>query len=163
MHREAQERHPILEREADAFAAEFLLPSETMAGILDQSLNLTFAARLKLTWGVSMQAVVRRARDIGSISERRYRYLFEQIGKLGWRKREPANLDIPVEQPRTFKSMIEFVYEPLREAEQLATEASISHSRAQAILAQYSKALESTPDLEGNQYYNYSGRQGNLN
>jgi hypothetical protein len=40
-------------------------------------------------------------------TEGQYKYLSEQISKLGWRRREPANLDIPLEKPRLLRKLAE--------------------------------------------------------
>ena len=72
--------------------------------------TITSISRLKPRWGVSIQALIRRARDLGMVSQRQYRYLFEQLSTRGWRMREPSNLDIPVEKPRALRKMIELLY-----------------------------------------------------
>src|SRR5262249_25364187 len=94
-----------IEKQAYAFAREFLLPSEAMKREIKRPVTLTSLAALKPRWGVSIQALIRCAYELGISSEGQYRYLSEQISKLGWRKREPENLDIPVEKPRLFRKL----------------------------------------------------------
>lgn len=108
MHRGVQRYNRELEREADQFAAEFLLPEQAMRDILTEGFNLTTAARLKQHWLVSIQMLVRRAKDLGIITQRRYTYLFEQISARGWRKAEPG--EVPVERPRLYRQMAERLY-----------------------------------------------------
>ncbi len=150
----------ILEREADQFAAEFLLPGNPMRQIMSPNFNLTAAARLKLRWGVSMQALVRRAHDLRIITDRHYRYLFEQISRRGWKMREPTNLDIPVEKPRTFRKMVEMNYGLLYELEKLASAMHVTPIRADNLLSEYAVGM-GRPALEGTEEYIYSqGNQG---
>jgi Zn-dependent peptidase ImmA (M78 family)/DNA-binding XRE family transcriptional regulator len=99
-----------LEAEAHTFAAEFLLPASAMRDELPVPLTLSAVAPLKLRWKVSLQAIIRRAFDLSIITERQYRYLFQQIGARGWRKKEPASLSPESEKPRGFRKMIELVY-----------------------------------------------------
>jgi len=87
------------EAEADMFASAFLLPREPMMDLIAPDFTLESYARLKAKWGVSIQALVRRARDLGIIGYNRYRSLMIQISSRGWRKNEPVH--IPVEMPLT--------------------------------------------------------------
>ena len=138
MHKGSRHRDQDPEKEADQFAAEFLLPESSMRQILTKDLTLTNATRLKSRWKVSMQAIVRRARDLGIITERRYRHLFTQIGKRGWRTVEPG--DVPVERPRLFRQMAEMVYRE-NKAVGLASSADITVPLATMLLDQYDSIL----------------------
>jgi Zn-dependent peptidase ImmA (M78 family) len=105
---------PDAEREADRFASEFLMPSCDIASELD-GMSIAKAAGLKPRWRVSMQSLIRRARDLGRITDRKYRSLCQAIGKLGYRKQEPVRLQ--PEQPRCLRTLIntyltEFKYSP---------------------------------------------------
>jgi Zn-dependent peptidase ImmA (M78 family)/DNA-binding XRE family transcriptional regulator len=96
-----------IEKQAYAFAREFLMPGEAMKREIKRPITLTGLAALKPRWGVSIQALIRCAYELGISSEGQYRYFSEQITKLGWRLREPENLDIPVEKPRLFRKLAE--------------------------------------------------------
>lgn len=85
------------EAEADSFASAFLLPRDQMLDELSPGLTLAGYARVKARWGVSMQAIIRRALDLGVIDQDRYRSLHIQISSRGWRKTEPV--EIPREAP----------------------------------------------------------------
>lgn len=89
---------PEMEDEANEFAAEFLMPSADIRASFSR-VNLKSLADLKPYWRVSMAALLRRARDLGRVTERQYRYLWVQMGKAGYRRREPAELDVAREQP----------------------------------------------------------------
>ncbi len=54
---------------------------------------------LKRQWRVSMQALIIRAAQLQTISKRQQQSMFIQLSKAGYRRREPATLDPPVERP----------------------------------------------------------------
>ncbi|MEV6142382.1 XRE family transcriptional regulator [Streptomyces sp. NPDC051992] len=58
-----------LEREADAFAAEFLTPRESIHPLLPQRVDLARLADLSQTWGVSVNSLVYRYRELGLVSD----------------------------------------------------------------------------------------------
>ena len=86
-----------IEGEADCFAAEFLMPKHEIGSQL-LNIDLKRAAALKSYWRCSMAALIYRARKLGKIEESRYRDLFIQMSKMGYRKREP--LPIEPEEPK---------------------------------------------------------------
>lgn len=86
-----------MENEADRFAGAFLLPN------LDARIeltNLTIAKLgvLKLRWKMSMAALIMRARNAGTITEKWTTYLMTEFSRRGWRMREP--IDLPFESSR---------------------------------------------------------------
>lgn len=96
---------PDIEKQADMFAAEFLMPErEIRSQLID--ITLEKLAILKPYWKVSMAALLKRATDLGTITERRARILWMQMGKLGIRHREPIELDIPQEIPELQKEIV---------------------------------------------------------
>jgi Zn-dependent peptidase ImmA (M78 family) len=97
-----------MEREADRFAAELLVPQDAIRNEIETPVTLTGLLELKGRWGVSIQSLIVRARDLRLIGDRQYRYLFEQIGHRGWRVKEPAI--VPMEKPRALRKMAELVY-----------------------------------------------------
>jgi Zn-dependent peptidase ImmA (M78 family)/DNA-binding XRE family transcriptional regulator len=92
------------EGEADRFASEFLMPAREIALELGQ-FSLQRAAALKPYWKTSMAALIRRARDLGTISQRKYEYLNTQLAKLGYKKYEP--IPIPAEEPQMLREILE--------------------------------------------------------
>ena len=108
MHRGVSDYPADLEKEANLFAAEFLFPEQALRESLSKPLTLELAFRLKMQWGVSIQMIVRRARDIGVLSEWRYRQMFQQIGARGWRNNEPG--EITPERPRLYRQAAETIY-----------------------------------------------------
>ncbi len=87
-----------MEVEANQFAAEFLMPARDIKPHLD-GLNLARLAAIKPYWKVSMGAALYRAAELKRISERTYRHLWMKMSALGYKRREPPELDLPPEQP----------------------------------------------------------------
>ena len=103
MHRDIAP-YPEIEEEADEFAAAFLMPERDILGSL-APVTIQHMLELKQVWRVSMSALIRRARDLGVISQRRYTSLFQQLSRLGYRKREPR--PFPHESPQLVKMLVE--------------------------------------------------------
>lgn len=134
---------PELEKEAFAFGAEFLMPETGIRSDLRAPISLSLTARLKPKWGVSIQALIRRAYDLNVISERQYRYLFMQLSSKGWRTTEPVPL--APEKPRLLKKMAEVLYGDPISVDRIAAEADMLPAEVNRILNLYADA-EKRPD-----------------
>ena len=86
------------EREADAFAAEFLTPGYEIGPML-YGLDRERLESLKAEWRVSMQSLIMRAFELGVIAASKKRGRFVRLSGDGFRKRDPEYLDPPVETP----------------------------------------------------------------
>lgn len=95
-----------IEREANDFAAEFLMPREF---IRPQLRNLTLGKLhdLKREYGTSMQAIIERAKDLEMISPSQRTNLYKSLSARGWRTREPLSEEIPDERPRLVRDISE--------------------------------------------------------
>jgi len=98
----------IIEREAFEFASELLMPKEIMTKELIVPITLVNLLPLKRRWKVSLQALIRRAFNLGIITSRQYKYLMQQITVRGWRIKEPEN--ISPEKPRMISQVAELLY-----------------------------------------------------
>ena len=87
------------EEEANAFAAEFLMPTDLIRSEL-RNLNLRKLHGLKRYWGVSMQALIERAHWLGTISASQRTGLYKALSARGWRTNEPVSDQLPPERPR---------------------------------------------------------------
>lgn len=84
------------ERQADEFASEFLMPEEEIRPML-LNVNIQTLGMLKRKWRVSMHALVRRAKDLETITYQQYRNLQMYFSKKGYTKSEP--IPLPLENP----------------------------------------------------------------
>jgi Zn-dependent peptidase ImmA (M78 family)/DNA-binding XRE family transcriptional regulator len=98
LHHDADPGDPAVERAAHAFAAEFLVPAASIRHQLPRRVDWRQFAELKVRWGVSIAMLVRRARDLGLISDPSYRRAMMDLSRRGWRRIEPVDLGTP-EQP----------------------------------------------------------------
>jgi Zn-dependent peptidase ImmA (M78 family)/transcriptional regulator with XRE-family HTH domain len=108
LHQNPQAPPHALEQQADAFAEAFLLPAAAMREALVPPITLTTLADLKARWGVSLQALIRRALTLECVTPSQYRSLSAQLGARGWRTREPVA--VPVERPRALRQLAELLY-----------------------------------------------------
>ena len=104
---------PNMEEEADRFAAEFLMPSQMIAPELSE-VSLESLASLKPRWKVAISALLKKALSLNKITERKYRYLWMQMGRLGWRLREPPELTPHAEPPCFIRKLIDCHLQVLR-------------------------------------------------
>ncbi len=87
-----------VEREANSFAAEFLMPMVTIRPQL-KNLDLGKLRDLKRDWQVSMQALVERALEAGLITVQRRTALYKALSAKGWRVAEPLSEELAREHP----------------------------------------------------------------
>ncbi|MGB9119395.1 MAG: XRE family transcriptional regulator [Candidatus Angelobacter sp.] len=92
-----------MEKEADLFAAEFLMPADEIRADL-YDVTLPKLAALKGYWKVSMNALLKRAGDLETITPRKRQSLWTQMGKYGYRRHEPVEL--PQEEPTLLAEMV---------------------------------------------------------
>lgn len=96
------------EREANRFAAEFLMPARDILRLLPRRLDLAQLVDLQQQWGVSVQALLRRCQELGTISQSTYKRGMTAITDLGWRRQEPA-LDYQGEWPAMLSAALDLV------------------------------------------------------
>ena len=96
---------PTEEQEADAdeFAAALLMPAADGRAAL-REVSLPRLAELKRTWGMSMAALIRRARDLGTINDYRYRQLNIELSAAGYKMSEP--MPLPAEPPTAVSALL---------------------------------------------------------
>lgn len=99
-----------MEAEANQFAAAFLFPTSAAreAFSLMSSVTLSRLKALKAGWGMSIQALIYRARTLGYIDSRRHSSLMKQLTARGWRTNEPVI--VRVEQPLLLRTRLEAQY-----------------------------------------------------
>lgn len=91
-----------LEKEAYEFGIELLVPENNIRPYLTK-LSIEKLADLKAYWYVSMGALLRYANTLEMVTSNQYRYLWMQMGSLGYRTQEP--ILIPHEKPSLINEM----------------------------------------------------------
>lgn len=89
MHSDAEPGGRMVEDQAPRFAAELLTPAHQIRDLLPGTMGGNVwrsLARLKEQWGVSIQALLYRARWLGRLSDVSYRNAMTTISTRGWRR-----------------------------------------------------------------------------
>ncbi len=95
------------EKAAFRFGAAFLAPAESLyqeVGRQRTSVSLEELLLLKQRFGLSLQALLYRLRNLNIITEYQYKHWCIQINKHGWRRQEPEEL--PPEQPQWLRQNV---------------------------------------------------------
>ena len=101
----------VKEPQAHEFASNFLMPQEKYALDSPQKWHLGMFIEIKRKWRVSLQAALRRSRDLGLITDSSYRWGMVDLSKKGYRQREPA--EFPLGQPSLLARAVELVKDSL--------------------------------------------------
>ncbi|TVZ06307.1 ImmA/IrrE family metallo-endopeptidase [Trebonia kvetii] len=94
------------EAQANRFASAFLLPADEIRDQLPPVPDWVQLLTLKQRWHVSLSALLRRASDLGVMSDQVYGQAMRTVGARGWRISEPGDLGAP-ESPRVLALAIE--------------------------------------------------------
>lgn len=92
-----------VEAQAHRFAGAFLGPKKAIRSQLPTDLDWGRYLQLKRTWGLSMAALVRRAKDLDVIDDATYTRAMKQRSSYGWRFKEPGSTDRAVPAPQYLK------------------------------------------------------------
>ena len=103
-----KDKFKLIEAQADRFAGAFLLPAKTFLREL-LSLNLDAFLALKRRWKTSVALMVKRCCDLGAINDESSKRLWINIGRRGWRKREPLDDLLEIEQPQFIAKCFELL------------------------------------------------------
>ena len=132
------------EKEANEFAAAFLLPGESFAK--DAAVNpksIPAYTELKRKWKVSIQAMARRSFSLGLIAMEEYQEIIRTLQRRGMRKQEPLDNMLVTASPTLLKTAVmmlltENVFTP----QEFMDELSYNYN-----LSLYPKEVESLLDL----------------
>ena len=129
------------EKAAFRFAASFLYPRKRVweeFGRKRTSVDVEELLVAKARYGLSMQAIVFRLRDLGVISESHYILLFRYFSSMGFRVEEPGSSELKFEEsPMVFK----------RKVHRALSEGLISASDAERFLPGFHSTLNSPARL----------------
>lgn len=84
------------EKQADTFAAAFLMPASDIRREFASGVSLTGLLALKLRWRVSMSALLRRAQSLDAITDWQYRTITIEMSALGYRTSEPGEISAEI-------------------------------------------------------------------
>ncbi len=88
----------VIESQAHHFGGAFLFPAKSFQHEI-WGLSLDSFRSLKPTWKVSIAAMISRASQLGMLDEEEAKRLWINLGRRGWRQREPLD-DLPCEKPK---------------------------------------------------------------
>lgn len=113
MHHDSEPGSRVLEDQAHRFASEFLIPADEIRPLLPASTGgrgWRQLAELKEHWGVSLAALLYRARTLGVMSDVSHRNAMIRMSQNGWRRAEPgaiSTLEMPSMLARAREALIE--------------------------------------------------------
>ena len=106
----------IIEKEANCFAAAFLLPKDAFNASLKYPRSLDHYIDLKSKWHVSIKAMLNRAKELNRISQeeyisliKKYNYRLSKISSKDDRM-EPLDDVIPLEKPELFETALKTLF-----------------------------------------------------
>ncbi len=97
-----------IEAQANRFAGAFLLPATTFLRELF-AVNLDAFLAQKERWKTSVALMVKRCVDLGVVDETEGQRLWVNLGRRGWRKREPLDDEISIEEPQFLSRCFELL------------------------------------------------------
>ena len=127
MHADAEPGSKIVEDQANRFAAEFLMPESDIADSLPRTADWARLAALKSRWGVSMAALLYRARTLKIMKEVTYRNAMGTMSAQGWRRHEPG-VPRPLENPTMLTRAVELSCDSGTGRDQLAGRARVTRA-----------------------------------
>lgn len=92
MHRHAAPNGLEAEKEAQAFAGAFLMPSASLKALGRVTPNLNHIMTLKKKWAVSSAAMTSRLFEVGHLSYYHYNRLYVELSRKGYRTNEPTGI-----------------------------------------------------------------------
>lgn len=130
------------EPQAHEFASSFLMPEDRYAPDSPPKWHLGMFIDIKRKWHVSLQAALRRSRDLNLISNSSYRWGMVDISKKGFRQKEPA--EFPLGKPTLLNQALELTKNDLTLNELAEATYTLPEELEKILLSQ--KVLPSTID-----------------
>ncbi len=121
-----------VENQAHHFAGAFLLPKDAFLKDLGSyGNNLEYYCEIKKKWKVSISAMIRRAYNLGAITQFTYQQLMRTMQKRGIKKFEPLDEVLVTSEPTLMEASVnmlleEGVFTPKEFVETLSIEYSLS-------------------------------------
>jgi Zn-dependent peptidase ImmA (M78 family) len=100
---------PALERQAQRFSGALLVPSDALRDEWPRRrIDWNHLQRLRTRWGISMAALLYRAKELQIVSMSAYTNAMKYMSSRGWRRREPGP-ERPPEQPALLAKALELL------------------------------------------------------
>ncbi|XGU20557.1 ImmA/IrrE family metallo-endopeptidase [Rhodococcus sp. 3Y1] len=138
MHGNCVPGDPLQEKEADIFAAEFLTPKDQISPELPARIDFNALIELSATWGVSVDSLLRRCKEVGMASEATYRRAYQRLAALRDAdviRSEPIE-GFPGEVPTLLRSAYEVAEQNGLSLKALAAELRITLPRLRLLLGE---------------------------
>jgi Zn-dependent peptidase ImmA (M78 family)/transcriptional regulator with XRE-family HTH domain len=124
----------VHEREANTFAAEFLMPAAEIRDRLPTPVDIPALKETADGYGVSVAALAYRGKDLGVYSESTLRRTMAALNRLGWRTEEPVGSRYPGERPELLPRAAELAAEHGLPLPQLADKLRLGVPRLRELL-----------------------------
>ncbi|PPH96004.1 DNA-binding protein [Rathayibacter sp. AY1B7] len=98
-----------MERDADAFAAEFLTPRDTIQNELPRRVNLARLEAVSQRWGVSIHSLLYRCKELEFISESTYRRAWITLNTV--KPTAQPIRDFPGERPELMRNALALLHD----------------------------------------------------
>jgi len=99
--------YDAMEKEANEFAAELLMPRAGILPDLKRGLSIPRLGQLKQKWRAAMGAIIYRAKSLGTISDEAATSMYKKMSMYGYRTREPQEFDIPPESGKLAAQLVD--------------------------------------------------------
>lgn len=130
LHRDGQKGKEI-EDEANSFASAFLMPSrDVIARRVFPSIQNLIAAKSR--WGVALSALVHRYRDLGLVKEEKAKWLYIEMSRKGYLKREPR--PIQREGSAIWSQVLQALWQERKSVGDLAKELALPADEVESLI-----------------------------
>lgn len=135
LHREPVFPNREQEDQAHRFASALLMPAEEVeAWLPTKPSQFELLQEGSQMWGVSMQALLRRGRDLKTLSEVDYQRTMKRMSAMGWRSKEPVDIG-PPERPELLTRAVEVLDAAGGSLHAIASEMGIARKRMARMLS----------------------------
>lgn len=107
MHHDPKPGDPQQEKDADAFAAAFLTPAAEMSKVLPIRIDLDELDRIGRRWGVSVESLLMRMRELRCVSEPTLRRAYQRLAMLKDVRTTELLTAYPGEQPTLLRQALD--------------------------------------------------------
>ncbi len=135
LHDQRSDENRWQELQAHRFASALLMPADEVIDYLPRRVDdLRSLEQVAKTWGVSMQAALMRARDLGVLTPDEHRRVMKRLSAAGWRTREPIDIG-PPERPELLLAAVASLPEAGSDLAQLADGLGLPEGRLRRMLS----------------------------